>query len=213
MSGVSAPVPIIADGGFSGPGVATTKPVKVITTNYGVVPTLVGVLTAQGTQKTGVQATTDLFLGSTSQPALGAALTGFTGFALPAGFLIAGRLMRMKAYVKYTNAAATSPITINLVHATAGAATPIGTAVITVTSLELGNILVDLLIRVPAANLMQANGNFICGGTQIGSISTLDAGTAIVSASAANLSLSILTSGNNAGDTYQLVGATLELLN
>jgi len=217
-------------GTFSNTGtMSSTSPVVItppavaptITPGQGITPILLATLTAPGTANSATLAETDLLAGGTANPALNA-LSAHTGFQLPASFLVAGRSLRLKCSGTYSTNGATATITPALRHNTAAASTVVGTGQASGTFASGAGPFswnMEILIYMLDATHMVTSGSILLGGSNpattvsgVPGVNSAAAGVVIVPGSACNLCPTWTGSSNNAGNNFQCLAATLELL-
>lgn len=221
MSGVSKPVNLYVDGGYNSLLPVNSAP-AVLTNVLGVVPSVIGLTKTVGTANGTTAAETDLLAGATANPAL-TVLSAHTGFSIPANLLQAGRTMRLKCVGIYTTNGATATITPGLRYNTSGGSTAIATGVASGTfNSGAGpySFSMDVIMNMLDATHILTAGSLLLGGNNPAttvsgtpSLASAAVGVVIDPTLAANICPTWTGSSNNAGNTFQLLSGTLEILN
>lgn len=192
-----------------------------IASGQGIVGGLYSYLLTPATNNNTTGAELSLLAGGTSSPTMNT-LSTFTGFQIPANTLVQGRYIRLKCFGTYSTTGATSPVTVNIKFNTLAAATNIGVGVASGTFQTGAG---PFSWNIEAMCYMVSATNIICSGSVVlgnnnpattvsGTPSFLSpaAGVAIVPTSLGNICAS-WTMVNFATNTFQCLGATLEILN
>ena len=192
------------------------------TTSSGIIPQVIGYLSAPGTNNNTTAAQTDLLAGGTAVPAL-STLSGHVGFSIAPNVLTAGKYLRLKCFGTYTTNGATATITPSLLFNTAAASVVIATGEASGTFATAAGPFswsLEVIIYMLSATNVVTSGSMLLGGANPATtvsgnpgINSVAAGVAIVGTSAGNICPTWTGSSNNAANTFQCLGGTLEILN
>lgn len=206
-----------------GQSISAQKPVPSNTVGNLTLQGTAGVVTVAGTQINTSAAETNLFIGSTTVPAL-TTLSAFLGIPIALATFQPGRVARMRLYGLYSTNGTTSTITINTYYNTSISSTKISTnSAASGTFVSAAGpfpFIIDIMF------LMVDSTHLSCYGTGFFSeanpattvsgsaaISSPVAGIVIVPGSTSNIHVSWTFSASNAGNTAQLTAGVLEFLN
>lgn len=221
ISGQSGPTQIIAS---SGKLLNPSTAIKLMS-GQGSIPSLVGCVISAGTNNNTTSTETSLFDGSSTMPPL-STIALFSGFPLPANFLSSGKVLRLKVYGNYSNGGSSTTTRLGLrynANKTIPDSTTISTNIATGTFNSAAgpfSFTAEALLYMADSTHIVTTGSAVLGGSNpattvsgIPSFATSASGIVIDPTVNSNISLTWTDSVSNAGNTFQLLGATLESLN
>ena len=188
------------------------------------IPQVLQMTTTVATANNTTASETDLLVGATAKPDAIASLNSHSGFLVKANTLSTGKAMRLTCSGNYTTNGATATITPSVRITQSGISVTPGVGVASGTFASGAGPLawrmqIELLM-LDATHMMASGGLFILGNeTQATTVAQNGSLVGAVAGVVVDLTLDMRIcptwtgSSNNAGNTFQLQFATLELLN